>query len=178
MHPRMTQNRGKPLNKSNINTLKFLPCLVVREVGNSEDDLATSEDEEQPQNVEVPGLIHPDHDARLPVPPSRDEASDHPLPGDADHPRPGASDHPLPGDAEQPSTGDHDEPAQHQDGTPAAVAPPADTPGLGTRGGKRPRGRPRKPRPAPTQQGWTVEGLNPSAASNPPTSTLSTFTLR
>ena len=39
--------------------LNFLHCLVVREVGNLDEAIGTSEDEEQPLNVEMPDLIHP-----------------------------------------------------------------------------------------------------------------------
>ena len=106
---------------------------MCREVCILDEDVPTSEDEEQPQIVAVSGLLQP---------------------------------HPCVNDQPQPAATD-------QAGT-LAVPRDATATGLGSRGGKRPRGRPRKHKPAPIQRGWTAE----KPRSEPSSLMLSPITLR
>ena len=135
---------------------------MCREVGNSDEDVSTSEDEEKPQIAEVPDLLHPtDHHGP--------HSTDQPPPGAGDHATPGATDQPPPSSTDNATPGAND---QH----PSLVTDQAGAPtgtGLGSRRERRPRARPRKPKPA---RGWTVEGR--SAASEQPSSMLSPTTLR
>ena len=131
---------------------------MCREVGNSDDDVGTSEDEEKkiPESAEIPSLLHP-------------------RPGDDDHPPPPP---PQPGVNDEPRPGQDQGPQEASQGPPGDDSPPAATSGTGTRVLRLPRGRPPKPKPPPIQRGWTVEGRDPSAASEPPPSILSPTTLR